>query len=89
MVEMGMLIDISHCTPTARARIYDIVGNRAPLLASHVGSYNINPDPYNLEDWEVKKIADGGGIVGVIFMNFWLMPHETNRGDGSGWRWPG
>jgi membrane dipeptidase len=56
------------------------VGNRAPLLASHVGAFEINPDPYNLQDWEIKKIADSGGVVGVIFMNYWLMPHETGRG---------
>ena len=80
MVELGMLIDVSHCTPPARARIYDIVGKRAPLMATHVGAYDINPDPYNLKDWEIKKIAESGGVVGVIFMNYWLMPHETGRG---------
>lgn len=80
MVELGMLIDISHCTPPARSRIYDIVGRRAPLIASHVGAYAINPDPYNLKDWEMKKIAEGGGVIGVIFMNYWLMPRQSNRG---------
>jgi membrane dipeptidase len=80
MVEMGMLIDISHCTPPARRRIYEIVANRRPILATHVGAYEINPSPYNLQDWELKKIADSGGVAGVIFMNYWLMPHETKRG---------
>ena len=80
MIELGMLIDISHCTPPARARIYDIVGKRAPLIASHVGAFDINPDPYNLKEWEMKKIANGGGVIGVIFMNYWLMPRESLRG---------
>ncbi len=80
MVDLGMLIDISHCTPVARARIYEIVGNRRPILATHVGAYEINPSPYNLKDWELKKIAQSGGVVGTIFMNYWLMPHETKRG---------
>ncbi len=80
MVEMGMLIDIAHCTPPARKRIYDIVGKKAPLIASHVGAYDINPDPYNLKDWELKRIADGGGVIGVIFMNYWLMPSQPHRG---------
>jgi microsomal dipeptidase-like Zn-dependent dipeptidase len=80
MVDMGMILDIAHCTPPARERIYDIVGHRMPIIASHVGAYEINPSPYNLKDWEIKKIADMGGVVGVIFMNYWLMPHETNRG---------
>ncbi len=80
MIELGMILDIVHCTPPARKRIYDIVGKRMPLIASHVGAYEINPSPYNLKDWELRKIADSGGVAGVIFMNYWLMPHETKRG---------
>jgi membrane dipeptidase len=75
-----MLVDVCHSTSPARAQVYDIVGNRAPILASHVGAYEINPDPYNLQDWEIKRIADGGGLIGVIFMNSWLMPRESKRG---------
>ena len=80
MIEMGMIVDVAHCTPPARRRIYDIVGTRAPIIASHVGAYEINPSPYNLNDWEIKKVASTGGLVGVIFMNYWLMPHATKRG---------
>jgi microsomal dipeptidase-like Zn-dependent dipeptidase len=80
MVEMGMIVDISHCTPPARERIYDIVGDRRPIIASHVGAYEINPSPYNLKDWEIRRIADSGGMVAVILMNYWLMAHETKRG---------
>jgi membrane dipeptidase len=80
MVELGMILDISHCTPPARKRIYDIVGKDLPIIASHVGAYEINPSPYNLKDWEIRRIADTGGVVAVIFMNYWLMAHETKRG---------
>jgi microsomal dipeptidase-like Zn-dependent dipeptidase len=80
MVDLGMILDIAHCTPPARKRIYEIVGDRAPLIASHVGAYEVNPSPYNLKDWELEKIAETGGVVGIIFMNYWLMPHETKRG---------
>lgn len=80
MVDLGMVLDISHCTPVARRQIYEIVGKRAPLVASHVGAYEINPSPYNLQDWEVEQIAEGGGLVCVIFMNYWLMPQEGKMG---------
>jgi membrane dipeptidase len=80
MVELGMLIDLSHCTPPARQRIYDIVGQRAPLMMTHVGAYALNPDPYNPQDWELRRIADTGGIVGVIFMPYWLIPNARKRG---------
>lgn len=83
MIELGMLIDVSHCTPVARREIYDLIdasGKRVPLLATHVGAYTINPSPYNLADWEIKRIARDGGVVGVIFMPYWLMPKETRQG---------
>lgn len=80
MVEIGMILDITHCTPPARKQIYEIVPKDVPLIASHIGAFEINPSPYNLKDWEIKRIAECGGIVAVIFMNYWLMPHETKRG---------
>ena len=83
MIELGMLIDLSHCTPIARQQIYEIVdasGKHTPLVASHVGAYGINPSPYNLTDREIKRIARDGGVIGVIFMPYWLMPRESGQG---------
>ncbi len=83
MIDRGMLIDLSHSTPTARREVYQIAeasGKRVPLLATHIGTYEINPAPYNLADWEVKRIARDGGVVGVIFMPYWLMPNATGQG---------
>lgn len=80
MIEKGMIIDIAHCTPKARKQVYEMVGNQTPIIASHIGVYGLNPNPYNLRDWEIRKIADTGGAVGVIFMNYWLVPYERVRG---------
>lgn len=84
MIDLGMFIDVTHATPQARREIYARVDAKAPgrpcVMASHVGAYKINPSPYNLEDWEITWIADHGGTVGVIFMTYWLMPHETKFG---------
>ncbi len=83
MIDLGILIDVSHCTPIARQEIYDIVdasGKQVPLLATHVGAYSIDPSPYNLTDAEIRRIARDGGVIGVIFMPYWLMPKETGQG---------
>ena len=81
MKDMGMLIDISHCTPKARQEVYDIVGNDlSKVFASHSGAFGINPDPYNLEDWEIKWLADHNGLLGIIFMNYWISPIDTGLG---------
>ncbi len=83
MIELGMLIDVSHCTPIARRQIYDIAdasGKPVPLLATHVGAYVMDPSPYNLTDEEIRRIARDGGVIGVVFMPYWLMPKESGQG---------
>jgi membrane dipeptidase len=83
MLTMGMLVDVTHSTPAARAGIYVIAertgqGNR--VVATHIGAQAINPSPYNLEDWEIRKIATLGGLIGVILMPYWTQPHERTQG---------
>ena len=83
MLELGMLIDISHCTPTARKQIYDLVDvhhKEQCLVATHSGAFSINPDMYNLEDWEIKWLGSHGCLLGVIFMNYWISPIDTKMG---------
>ena len=53
MLELGLLIDLSHSSPAARRDVYDLVdasGKHTPLMATHVGAYGINPSPYNMTD---------------------------------------
>ena len=81
MKEMGMIIDITHCTPKARQEVYNIVGNDlSKVIASHIGAYAVNPDPLNLEDWEIKWLADHNCLIGIIFMNYWLSPIDSGLG---------
>lgn len=83
MLELGMIIDVSHCTPAARSRIYSIAEasqTQARVMASHVGAYALHPDPYNLEDWEIRWMADHGGVVGIIFVAKLLKPWQTGVG---------
>jgi microsomal dipeptidase-like Zn-dependent dipeptidase len=83
MIDMGMLIDLSHCTPQARKDVFEIAdasGKHPPLMMTHVGAYEVNPSPYNPRDDEIRRIARDGGIIGVIFMNYWTMPRESGQG---------
>jgi microsomal dipeptidase-like Zn-dependent dipeptidase len=83
MLELGMLIDISHCTLAARKQIYDIVDSNNCencLLATHVGCFEINRVTYNIQDWELKWLADHGCVAGIIFMNYWTSPVDSGLG---------
>ena len=83
MLELGILIDICHCTPNARKAVYEIAehhNKKSGVISTHTGCFSINRDPYNLEDWEIKWIADNGGVIGTIFMNYWISPVDSGLG---------
>jgi membrane dipeptidase len=86
MVEVRMLPDVTHCTPVARKEIYELVANRVPVIASHIGVQSMNPQPYNLDETDVRAIADSGGVVGVIFMPYWLEESHPGPGLDPIWR---
>jgi microsomal dipeptidase-like Zn-dependent dipeptidase len=79
-----MIIDVSHVSPKGRMDIYQLVEARwkngakrgqtreGCVIASHVGAQEFHHHPYNLADWEIKWIADHGGVVGIIFSTYWL-----------------
>ncbi len=85
MIELPMVPDVTHCTPTARREIYELVDNRVPIIASHIGLQTMNPVPYNLEREDVDAIAASGGVVGVIFMPYWLKKTRPGRGLPAIW----
>jgi len=80
MLRLGMIIDLTHCTPNAREQIYDLCGTRRPLMFSHVGVQPLAVDPMSPTEDEIRHIADTGGVVAVIFMNYWLGVHDSKDG---------
>jgi membrane dipeptidase len=83
MLDLGMLIDVSHCTIAARRQIYTLVDSHNKsecVLATHVGAFELNRISYNLQDWELRWLADHGCAVGIIFMNYWLSPVDSGLG---------
>ena len=84
-VDLGILVDVTHCTPEARQAVYREVSGSRPIVASHVGVQALRQDPYNLADEEIEEIARGGGAIGVIFMPYWLSPVREKTGLKSIW----
>jgi len=83
MLDLGMIIDVSHCTLKARKQIYDIVSSQEKsecIVASHVGAFECNRLSYNLQDWELKWFADHGCVAGIIFMNYWISSVDSGLG---------
>ncbi len=85
MVKLGIVPDVSHCTPRARTEIYERVSGEIPVIATHVGMKSLNGEEYNLTPGDVEAIASSRGIVGVIFMTHWLKKPDPKEGLEAIW----
>jgi membrane dipeptidase len=81
MIDLGMLIDLTHATPPARHDILSLCELRGfPAVMSHNGAAGVFNNPMNPTDGEIRRIADLGGVIGVIFMNYWLAGASPGTG---------
>jgi len=68
--DAGILLDVSHAS---RKTFWDIVDvSRTPPFSSHSGAAGVHPHPRNLDDDQIRALAERGGIVGVIFVAAYL-----------------
>jgi membrane dipeptidase len=82
---LGIVLDVTHCSPAAREAVYGATDPGRPLVATHVGVRAVRDTPYNLSDDEIREIAGRGGAVGVIFMPWWLTGVEEGPGLEAVW----
>ena len=62
---LGMIIDVAH---TGIKTIQDILAiTKNPIIDSHGGVYALRNHYRNLTDSQIKDIAKGGGVIGVVF----------------------
>ena len=65
MNRLGMLVDISHVAP---ATFWDAIATTTkPVIASHSSAKAICAAPRNLEDDQIKAVAENGGVMGVNY----------------------
>jgi len=66
----GMALDLAHASH--RTFREALAATRAPVLCSHAGAAGVTPGRRNLEDAELRAIADRGGVTGIIFARIYL-----------------
>lgn len=86
MAELRIIPDLTHSSPASRRDVYELVGDKIPIVATHIGVQALNPVPVNLDEYDVKQIAASGGCVGVIFMPYWLESSHPGPGLEAIWR---
>ena len=68
--ELGMLLDLSHCSERTFWDIADM--HKKPLIASHSNTKALRKHQRNLDDKQLRAIADRGGVVGITLFSEFL-----------------
>lgn len=74
MNQLGMLIDVSHLSKSGVKDVIEL--SEQPVMASHSNARVICEDQRNLDDWQIKGIAEKGGMVGVVFLGRFVAPQN-------------
>ena len=75
VASLGMAIDLSHLAPPG---VVEVLAEDVPLLATHSNAAALHPHPRNLDDEQLRGIAERGGIVGLNFYAPFLADGEAN-----------
>ncbi len=69
---LGIILDVSHINP---AGFWDMIEeSTAPIVATHSSVKALCPHVRNLDDEQIRAIADQGGTIGINFSNAFLRP---------------
>ena len=75
---LGIILDVSHINP---AGFWDMIEeSSAPIVATHSSVKAVSPHVRNLDDDQIRALANKGGTIGINFANIFLRPDmQANR----------
>ncbi|MGH9035280.1 MAG: dipeptidase [Acidimicrobiia bacterium] len=65
--EARVLVDLAHISRPGFWDALDAHDPDLPPVVSHTGVYGVRPSWRNLDDEQIRAVADRGGVVGVMF----------------------
>lgn len=74
-----VLVDLAHIGREAFADVIKVHDRSLPLLVSHTGVSGVHPCWRNLEDEQIRQVAQFGGTVGIIFHSGYLNGGQIRR----------
>lgn len=67
--ELGVIVDLAHINKPGFLEAAS--RSRSPVVVSHTGVTGVRPHRRNIDDEQIRAVADTGGVVGIIFaVNF-------------------
>lgn len=67
-----ILVDLAHISPAGFWSALDAHDRRLPAVVTHTGVSGVHRHWRNLDDSQLRAIADSGGVVGIMFHSSFL-----------------
>ncbi len=77
MNRLGMIVDVSHLNDQGFWDVVEI--NKGPFIASHSNCRALCDTQRNLTDEMIEALAEKGGVMGMNFLPFFLVPRKEVR----------
>ncbi len=74
MVQRRILVDLAHAGKKTFWGLIEQVPAGTPPIVSHTGVAGVHPHWRNVDDAQIRAIADRGGVVGVMYQSSFLEP---------------
>lgn len=73
--DLGMLVDVSHSSK--QCMMQAVEASRAPIIASHSGVKAMAISSRNLDDEQMHKLAESGGVMQLVAYTGFIKPDPT------------
>ena len=70
MNRLGILVDLAHVSPGAFYHALEV--STKPVLFSHGNAKTLCDHPRNLDDRQLKALAEKGGVIGMSYVPFFI-----------------
>ncbi len=68
----GIMVDVSHASRKAMMQAIEL--SEAPIIASHSGVKVLADSPRNLDDEQLRAIAENGGVAQIVALDSYVKP---------------
>jgi membrane dipeptidase len=76
---LGIILDVSHINPAGFRDMLE--ESTLPVIATHSSVKAISPHVRNLDDDQIRALANQGGTIGINFANIFLRPDMQGDPD--------